>query len=267
MHTMPRFLLLALAALAPCAWAVELNGTLHSPNSVLPADIQVLADRADKLPAIAGSIEHGRYRIDLPERGLFRLRVQAEGYAAEPKVIQDPAPGRTIDFLVYPLPVPQAALAQELASMGEADQALRRNMPPPNDAAFQKRMASEDKTREERLARIIAEHGWPLISQVGHQAVNSAWLIAQHGSDAFLKRCLPLMQAAADRHELPLSRLALSIDRVLTNEGKEQRYGSQFQTGDDGKTRPLPIADMAGLDARRAAMGLEPFARYRKNFE
>jgi len=74
------------------------------------------------------------------------------------------------------------------------------------------------------------------------------------------------MQAAADQHELPLSSLALSIDRVLMQEGKPQRYGSQLQMK-EGRTLDYPIEDMATVDVRRAAMGLEPYAQYRKRFD
>lgn len=262
-----QLLLLALSVLAPPAWAVELSGTIHSATGTLPADIKIVAERGDKLPAIAGAIDNGRYRIDLPDTGLFRVRVQANGWDAGPKVIHNPAKGSRVSFLVYPVPVPDPQLAEELTRMGEQDQAIRKQIPEKFDPEFWKRMAGEDKLRQERLARIIEEKGWPLASQVGHQAANSAWLIAQHGSDDFLKRCLPLMQAAADRHELPLSSLALSIDRVLMHDGQKQRYGSQFQTDKDGRTVVYPIDEMATLDERRASMGLEPFAQYRKNFE
>ena len=74
------------------------------------------------------------------------------------------------------------------------------------------------------------------------------------------------MRAAANKHEMPLSSLALSIDRDLMNDGKKQVYGSQLQI-QGGRTRDYPIDDMAGLDARRAAMGLEPYAQYRKRFD
>lgn len=267
---MTRFLppfLLALPLLAPCVFAAELSGTIHSPTGVLPAGIKVFADRRDKLPTIAGTVENGHYRISLPDTGAFRLRLETQDWEAAPKYVWHTPTAGALDFLLYPARVPQPVLAQELLRMGELDQQARANIPKAPDRAFWERLAADDGKREERLAGIIDEHGWPMISQVGHQAANSAWLIAQHGSAEFLKRCLPLMQAAADRHELALASLALSIDRVLTNDGKPQRYGSQFQTNEDGRTRALPIEDMANLDARRARMGLEPFEDYRRRLE
>lgn len=260
-------LLLAMPLLAPSALAAELSGKIHSPTGTLPAGIEVQADRADKLPMIVGTVENGRYRITLPDTGLYRLRLVAKDWEAAPKYIPHPTKAGALDFLIHPVRVPEPALAQELIRMGERDQEKRRNMPALPDKEFWKRLAAEDAGREARLARIIDEKGWPLISQVGAEAANSAWLVAQHGTPAFLKRCLTLMQAAAEKHEIDLGKLALSIDRVLTNEGKKQLYGSQFQTNEDGRTFALPIEDMARLDERRASMGLEPWDEYRKKFE
>jgi len=55
-------------------------------------------------------------------------------------------------------------------------------------------------------------------------------------------------------------------DRVLVAEGKKQLYGTQF-TVHDGKLVPQPIEDEENLDRRRAGVGLEPFAEYRKAME
>lgn len=260
-------LLLAMPLLAPGALAAELSGKIHSPTGALPPGIAVQADRADKLPMIVGTVDNNRYRITLPDTGLYRLRLVAKEWEAAPKYIPHPTRAGALDFLIYPVRVPEPALAQELIRMGERDQEKRSNMPAMTDKAFWKQLEAADREREARLARIIDEKGWPLISQVGAEAAKSAWLVAQHGTPAFLKRCLVLMQAAADKHEIDLGKLALSIDRVLTNEGKKQRYGSQFQTNEDGRTVALPIEDMARLDERRASMGLEPWDEYRKAFE
>jgi hypothetical protein len=259
-------LLLALPVFASCACAAELSGAIHSPTGKLPADMKLVGVRRDKLPDIPGSLHDGRYRIVLPDGVDVRLQLEAKDWEAPPKYVWGPITGKALDMLLYPAKVPEPQLAAELIRMGELDQTIRKAMPGASDQEFWKRMQAEDKLREDRLTRIIAEKGWPRISQVGHQAANSAWLIAQHGSPEFLKRCLPLMQAAADQHELPLSSLALSVDRVLMQEGKPQRYGSQLQMK-DGRTLDYPIEDMATVDERRAAMGLEPYAQYRKRFD
>lgn len=249
---------------APAIHAVELTGAIRSATGALPPTLKIEADRADKGPLIVGTVEGNRYRIDMPESGFFRLRLEAPGWETPPKLIFDPHTTGARDFLIYPDPVPEPALAAELRAIGDADQELRQRPDAMRrDAEFIRAWQEADGKREARLAQIIDAGGWPAMSMVGHEAATGAWLIAQHGSPAFLKRCLPLMQAAADRGELAPALLALSIDRVLVNDGKPQRYGSQAQTNEDGKTFFPPIEDEAHLDARRFAMGMESFERYR----
>lgn len=75
------------------------------------------------------------------------------------------------------------------------------------------------------------------------------------------------MRAAAAQGEITPSRLALAIDRDLSNDKLPQLYGSQFQTGSDGKSVAFPIADPQHLEQRRASMGMEPYAQYKQAFE
>lgn len=263
----PRILFFVLSLLATAAQAVEFSGLIRSSTGNLPSAIAVEADQRGEKTVLVGSVENGRYRIDLPSPGMYRVRLQAPGWEAAPKLVFDPLKTGARDFLIYPARLPEPELAAELVRLGEQDQELRKNRPEKPDAAFWKRMEENDRAREARLEQIIAEKGWPRISQVGHEAANAAWLIAQHGTDNFLKRCLVLMKAAAADGEITPHHLALSIDRVLTQDKQKQIYGSQFQTNEDGKTFLLPVEDIEHIDERRAAMGMEPFSEYRKNFE
>jgi hypothetical protein len=78
----------------------------------------------------------------------------------------------------------------------------------------------------------------------------------------FQKRCLKLMEAAA-RGDVKPRHIAYLSDRVLVHEGKKQMYGTQLQE-QGGGLRPLPIADEANVDQRRALAGMEPLAEYLK---
>jgi hypothetical protein len=265
---MKRWSVTALTALvAPAAVAAVLTGAIRSSSGTLPAAIEVFGDRADKLPVIVGKVENGRYRIDLPDAGLFQIRLKALGWDAAPKTIWDPKAAGALDFLLYPAKVPEPALAAELIAMGKQDQTVRPDVNGSIDPETIKRMNEEDARREQRLGAIIAAKGWPAASMVGHEAASSAWVIAQHASPAFLKRCLPLMQASAEKGEMALSQLALSIDRDRMNDGKPQVYGSQLRWGTGAALALHPIEDRAHVDERRAAMGMEPLAEYLKHFE
>ena len=60
--------------------------------------------------------------------------------------------------------------------------------------------------------------------------------------------------------------VAMLTDRVRTQEGKLQVYGTQFRIV-DGALAPFPIEDPAHLDARREQAGLLPMAEYVKILE
>jgi hypothetical protein len=62
--------------------------------------------------------------------------------------------------------------------------------------------------------------------------------------------------------DLLASQVALTVDRVLMNDGKKQLYGSQFKFTGSGM-EVVPIEDPEHLDERRAQMGLGPFEEYR----
>lgn len=100
--------------------------------------------------------------------------------------------------------------------------------------------------------------GWPDATRVGAAAAEAAWLIAQHAiaQPALQRRALAaLAESAAPRWQA-----AMLADRIAVMEGRPQRYGTQFDWDADGMMAPNPIADPAEVDARRAAVGLEPLA-------
>jgi hypothetical protein len=198
---------------------------------------------------------------------VFRLRLKAPGWDAAPKTVWDPKSVGDLDFLIYRATIPEPALAAELIALGKQDQAVRPNLIGTPDPELIRRMNEEDAKREQRLAAIIESKGWPTISMVGHEAASSAWMIAQHASPAFLKRCVPLMEAAAAKGEMARGQLALSVDRDLMNDDKPQIYGSQLRWSSGSKPELYPIADREHVDERRAAMGMEPLAQYLKHFE
>lgn len=62
--------------------------------------------------------------------------------------------------------------------------------------------------------------------------------------------------------------LAYLTDRVYLAEGKPQIYGTQVSYDDvQGKASPMRLEDPAGVNARRAKIGLEPIEEYLQLFE
>jgi hypothetical protein len=103
---------------------------------------------------------------------------------------------------------------------------------------------------------------WPTIPDVGTEGQNAAWRIVQHAiaQPGFQRRYLTLIRDAAARGQAPGWQVAMLEDRVRFFEGRNQLYGTQFDWDANGELSPLPIEDADGVDARRAALGLESLA-------
>ncbi|MYM34143.1 hypothetical protein GTP38_07305 [Duganella sp. FT94W] len=156
----------------------------------------------------------------------------------------------------------EPALAEQLNAMRLVDQEVRTRRSD-DQQAWRAEVERVDARHEAAMRDIIQRKGWPTEAMVGKSGVLSAWLLIQHASPQLLKQCLPGMQAAAERGELPWSEVALSVDRDLMYDGKPQRYGSQFQTFADGYSEMYKVEDEAHLDERRAKVGLPPIADYK----
>jgi hypothetical protein len=113
-----------------------------------------------------------------------------------------------------------------------------------------------------RLGAIMETHGWPGRSFVGDDASEAAWLILQHaiGNPSLQRRGLTLIGEAAANGDASVVHVAMLEDRIRSNEGKGQRYGTQFDWDENGLISPVPIEDERNVDERRAAIGLAPLA-------
>ncbi len=109
-----------------------------------------------------------------------------------------------------------------------------------------------------RLGSVIGDE-WPGLRQVGPDAVDAAWILAQHLDRANEERraWLPLLERAVESGDADPRHLATLADRIAVVAGEPQRYGTIVVLADDGEPEfPLPVADAGHLDERRAAIGL-----------
>ncbi len=124
-------------------------------------------------------------------------------------------------------------------------------------------MARRDHENTEWLKGIVAEHGWPKISEVGKEAAGKAWLLVQH-ADAdplFQLQALRLMEPLIASGEVSQQNYAYLYDRVMLKMAGKQRYGTQGMCV-DGRFRPQALEDEGKLDELRAQVGLDPEAKY-----
>lgn len=173
-------------------------------------------------------------------------------------------------------PATQAAvsnptLRQELLTRLERDQAIRDTFTAQLRAtgtlspALLAAMKSVDSINLAWLKPQIKQAGFPTRAQVGPDGVKAATLLIQHADadPAFQAESLPFLEAAYKSGDVTGQEVALLTDRVAKAQGRPQRYGTQA-TMRDGRTIIDAIEDSAGVDARRAAMGLPPLTEYKR---
>jgi|GEM_PF-3518862 len=115
------------------------------------------------------------------------------------------------------------------------------------------------KHNTDMLKGVLAEKGWPLASEVGPNGASAAFIIALHSDydPDFQRLCHGLMLDAARRGELDLGFVAFITDRILSNTGKYQRFGTQIREVSNGCFVPKPIEDPDALDELREQVGLK----------
>lgn len=161
------------------------------------------------------------------------------------------------------------SLRVELLGRLETDQEIRRALMEKQrdgrtpDSIDVERMVVVDTANTAWLRRVTARCGWPGRSLVGVEAANAAFLLVQHADrdTAFQARILPLLERAYAAGDADGQQVALLADRLAVARGERQLYGTQA-TMAAGRMVISPIADPAGVDARRARMGLPPLAVY-----
>lgn len=126
-----------------------------------------------------------------------------------------------------------------------------------------KKIAAIDSSNVIAITQIIDKYGWPGKTRVGENGNIAVFLVIQHADLATQQKYLPTLLAAVEKGDATKDQLALLTDRVLTGEGKKQRYGTQI--GMDTLTRKfflLPTEEPETLDKRRREMNLGPIAEY-----
>jgi hypothetical protein len=154
-------------------------------------------------------------------------------------------------------------LSAEFLERAGRDQAARMSLRPDcGMPEWEAVVEPVDRDNTARLREILGRHGWPGYRLVGEAGAHAAWLLAQHAPPEVQEECLPLLQDAVARGDASAIDLAYLMDRVLMHRGEPQVYGTQYQIT-DGLPELWTVRDPAGLDERRAALGLEPEAENR----
>jgi hypothetical protein len=158
-------------------------------------------------------------------------------------------------------------LRDELLAMRDRDQAARAQCTGNADElskCFARIFEDVDKPNTKRLNEILVSRGFPTLSSVGREAVQSFAIVMQHSGDIELKKkSRKGMKRALKEKGVSVMDYTNFVDGLLVNEGKPQIYGSNFVT-QDGKLVMSPAQDRKNLNARRKKIGLPPIAEYAK---
>lgn len=124
-------------------------------------------------------------------------------------------------------------------------------------------MARIDASNEAWLLDRLHDVGWIDPVRFGPEANGHAFLLVQHSMHLGLMRTvLPRLEQEARADARRGQHFALLHDRTMLQLGGTQRYGTQILPLEDGRYHVLALEDPAGVDARRAALGMGPLDEY-----
>jgi uncharacterized protein DUF6624 len=156
-------------------------------------------------------------------------------------------------------------LRRELLAMRSEDMRVRQELMNSGElgGAYVPRMEAVHRRNAARLRELVASFGWPGEDIAGRDGAEAAWFVAQHaiGEPAFQRDALALLRTAASQGRAPAWHAAYLEDRIAMQEGRPQRYGTQWLDDPfDGRIRPWQLADPAHVNDLRENVGLKPLA-------
>ena len=123
-----------------------------------------------------------------------------------------------------------------------------------------------DHENQARVVSLLEKCGWPRNATVGEKGMKAVFLALQHASKELREKYFPLVRTSAEKGELPLKAVAMMEDRMLMENGKKQKYGTQVISYNNEPLQLHPIEDEDNVNRRRAGMGMEPIEEYLKQF-
>lgn len=152
------------------------------------------------------------------------------------------------------------SIAKTIRALEEADLALRDQLIQNgqlNDG-YNPEMEQMHIRNATILEEIIDTIGYPTPDKVGQEASDAAWLVIQHAISLpdFMRKCAKLLAEAVAAGKSEPKGLAYLTDRITVFEGKPQRYGTQFDWDENGELNPNRFDDLALVNQRRKALGL-----------
>ncbi|MDN3203823.1 DUF6624 domain-containing protein [Algoriphagus sediminis] len=116
---------------------------------------------------------------------------------------------------------------------------------------------------EKKIRELLDTHGWPEIRVIGDRGNITICNVIQHSENEVRIMYLPMMREAVASKNLDPALLARAEDRIATERGDLQIYGTQIKYYPETQSLNLwPIKNPENLEKRRAEIGLEPIEAF-----
>jgi hypothetical protein len=123
-----------------------------------------------------------------------------------------------------------------------------------------------DTINIERVTKIIDKFGWPGIDDVGENGNLTVFVVIQHADLAIQKKYLPQLKRSIKQYQSRPEYYGYLIDRIRTDEGKKQIYGTQLTMNEkNNKYELLPVKNPRTLNKRRKKLGMSTIEQYLKD--
>ena len=165
----------------------------------------------------------------------------------------------------------RAKIDSILCDIGRKDQAVRADWAKmatgsvTNEEAIEYalKLDETDSTNLASVSRILDTYGWP--SGLSDAANKAIFLVIDHSDLNIMNKYIGLFRDAVEKGYLSMNDFVTMEDRMLMNDGKPQKYGTQaYSLVEDSKTVIYiwPVEDPDKLDALRKSVGLMPIESY-----
>lgn len=125
-----------------------------------------------------------------------------------------------------------------------------------------KLMNTQDSINQILVSDFIDKNGWPETKFISADGRDALFYVIQHGDSELRNKYIKIIKKASKRDVSMAPGLALMVDRMLCDEGKPQKYGSQFTQYAKGLSDApfvfFPIKNKRKVNTYRRKMGLEP---------
>ena len=165
----------------------------------------------------------------------------------------------------------RAKIDSVLCDIGRKDQAVRAdwakvatgNVTQEEAIEYALKMEETDSTNLVVVSHILDCYGW--LDGLSQEANKAIFLVIDHSDLETMNRYQSLFHKAAEKGYISFGDLVTMEDRMLMNDGKPQKYGTQaYALGREGESIIYiwPVEEPEKLNERRADVGLSPIENY-----